>query len=154
MRIFAGVVGLDASHERWYFDGDFNGDGFVDLAVAVRPIAARLGDLNEPLANWIVEDPRQPRSATTALAASDALLAIVHGYGPDGWRNPDARQTYVLKNTGGSRMRVVPTSDAVRPSPGTRGSGTSSARRSTAPPECSTGTVPGMPGRRRARGSA
>ena len=114
-RIFAGVVGLDASHERWYFDGDFNGDGFVDLAVAVRPIAARLGDLNEPLANWIVEDPRQPRSATTALAASDALLAIVHGYGRDGWRNPDARQTYVLKNTGGSRMRVVPTSEAVAP---------------------------------------
>lgn len=114
-RIFAGAVVADPSHERWYLDGDFNGDGSVDLAVAVRPIDARLGDLNEPLASWIVEDPRQPRSATTALAASDTLLAIVHGYGPDGWRNPDARQTYVLKNTGGSRLRVVPTSEAVAP---------------------------------------
>jgi hypothetical protein len=114
-RIFAGVVVADPSRGRWYLDGDFNGDGSVDLAVAARPIAAGLAALNDPLANWIVEDPRRPRSPKTSLAASDALLAVVHGHGPDGWRNPDARQTYVLRNTGGSRMLAVPTSEAVTP---------------------------------------
>lgn len=117
-RIFANVVVADSSRGRWYLDGDFNGDGSVDLAVAARPKAARLVALNDPLANWIVEDPRDPRSPSTAVAASDALIAIVHGYGPDGWRNPDARQTYVLKNTGGNRMRAVLTSEAVAPVPG------------------------------------
>ena len=117
-RIFAGVVVADSSRGSWYLDGDFIGDGSADLAVAARPIAARLAALNDPLANWIVEDPRQPRAATTALAASDALLAVVHGYGPNGWRNPDARQTYVLRNTGGSGMRAVPTREAVAPVPG------------------------------------
>jgi hypothetical protein len=114
-RIFAGVVVADPSRGRWYLDGDFNGDGSVDLAVAARPTAAGVASLNDSLANWIVEDPRRPRSPKTGLAASDALLAVVHGHGPDGWRNPDARQTYVLKNTGGRRMLAVPTSEAVMP---------------------------------------
>lgn len=117
-RIFARVVVADSSRGRWYLDGDFNGDGSVDLAVAARPIAARLVALNDPLANWIVEDPRHPRSPKTALAASDALIAIVHGHGPNGWRDPDARQTYVLKNAAGKGMQAVTTSDAVAPVPG------------------------------------
>jgi len=117
-RIFADVVVADPSRGRWFLDGDFNGDGSVDLAVAARPTAAGLDALNDPLANWIVEDPRQPRSPSTAVASSDALLAVIHGYGPDGWRNPEARQTYVLKNSGGSTMRAVPTSEAVAPVPG------------------------------------
>lgn len=117
-RIFASTVVADPSHGRWYLDGDFNGDGSADLAVAARPIAARLAALNDPLANWIVEDPRHPRSPKTALVASDALIAIVHGYGPNGWRDPDARQTYVLKNAAGTWMQAVTTSEAVAPVPG------------------------------------
>ena len=114
-RIFAKVVVADPSRGRWYLEGDFNGDGSMDLAVAARPIASRLAALNDPLANWIVEDPRQPRSPSTAVAASDVLLAVIHGHGPDGWRDPDARQTYVLKNTGANGMRAVLTSEAVAP---------------------------------------
>ena len=117
-RIFASVVVADPSRGRWYLDGDFNGDGSMDLCVAARPIAVRLAALNDPLANWIVEDPRHPSSPNTVMAAPDALIAIVHGHGPDGWRDPEARQTYVLKNTGGSSMRAVPTSEAVAPVPG------------------------------------
>lgn len=114
-RIFGGAVEADPSRGRWYVDGDFNGDGSVDLAVAARASAASLVALNDPLANWIVEDPRRARSPSTAVAADDALLTIVHGHGPAGWRNPDARQTYVLRNTGGSGMRAMPTSEAVAP---------------------------------------
>ena len=117
-RIFAGVVVVDPRPGRWYLDGDFNGDGFVDLVVVARPIAARLAALNDPLANWIVEDPRQPRLPNTTLGASDELLVVVHGHDLDGWRNPEAKQTYVLRNTGGNLVRAVRTIEAVAALPG------------------------------------
>src|SRR5689334_19076421 len=40
-----------------FVTGDFDGDQSQDVAVIVRPNAARLRDINDPLANWIVEDP-------------------------------------------------------------------------------------------------
>jgi hypothetical protein len=37
---------------------------------------------------------------------SDQLLAIIHGFGPNGWRDPEAQQTYLVKNAVGNRMRA------------------------------------------------
>jgi hypothetical protein len=34
------------------------------------------------------------------------LLAVIHGYGANDWRDPEATQTFVLKNVVGSDMRV------------------------------------------------
>ena len=37
---------------------------------------------------------------------NDVLLAVIHGYGANDWRDPQATQTYLLKNAVGSRMEV------------------------------------------------
>lgn len=91
--------------------GDFNGDGAEDLAVIVRPAEGKLPEVNNELANWILEDPKKvflPRAGVSLPPSTkpmpvraekgDALLAIIHGVGPQGWRSGDARQTFLLKN--------------------------------------------------------
>ena len=104
--------------------GDFNGDGSDDIAVAVRPAAGKLEEINSEMANWILEDPRQvaapdprkfdphqgvqtldPPKERPRVAAGDRLLAVIHGYKEQGWRNPDARQTYLLKNAAGIELK-------------------------------------------------
>ena len=37
---------------------------------------------------------------------NDVLLAVIHGYGVNGWRDPEATQTFLLKNAVGSGMAV------------------------------------------------
>ena len=105
--------------------GDFNGDGSEDIAVAVRPAAGKLEEINSEMANWILEDPRQvaapdprkfdphqgvqtldPPKERPRVAAGDRLLAVIHGYKEQGWRNPEARQTYLLKNGVGVEMKT------------------------------------------------
>src|SRR5256714_5766454 len=105
--------------------GDFNGDGSEDIAVAVRPAAGKLEEINSEMANWILEDPRQvaapdprkfdphqgvqtlePPKERPRVAARDHLLAVIHGYKEQGWRNPEARQTYLLKNGVGVEMKT------------------------------------------------
>jgi hypothetical protein len=34
------------------------------------------------------------------------LLAVIHGYGGNGWRDPQATQTHLLKNVVGSGLEV------------------------------------------------
>lgn len=110
-RVFAGALALDRREPSGVVSGDFNADGSPDLAVAVRPREERLQAINDPLANWTLEDPRRvpslPGSAESPVRveAGDALLAVVHGHGPAGWRNPEARQAYLLKDAAGRGMR-------------------------------------------------
>jgi len=100
-----------------FFVGDFNGDGSEDLAVLTKPNDAALPEINDELANWTLEDPREVAVAekkTTELVHSkavkaqrnDRLLAIIHGIGPQGWHNPEARQAFLLRNAAGSNMTV------------------------------------------------
>jgi hypothetical protein len=44
----------------------------------------------------------------------DLLLAVVHGYGPQGWRNPLARQSYLLKNAVGAGIKLTPFKEAIK----------------------------------------
>ena len=118
--------------------GDFNGDGSSDIAVVVRPDRGRLDDLNSEFANWTLEDPTQvarpdphqfdphqgvqklkPTAERPRVAPGDVLLAVIHGYESKGWRNPDARQTYLLKNAVGGEMRAKGGMDAQREIPKT-----------------------------------
>lgn len=95
--------------------GDFNGDGSQDLAVVIKSDSKSLPDLNNELANWILEDPRtvdtgtkrKPPQKPIQATQGDSLLAIIHGVGSDGWRNPNAKQAFVLKNGVGKTMLPV-----------------------------------------------
>jgi hypothetical protein len=103
-----------------FITGDFDGDRSQDLAVIVRPNSTRLRDLNNPLANWIVEDPARaylppqnqsvvhlpPKPPVVQVRRGEPLLAIIHGYGPGGWRDPQARQAYLLKNGSVEHLRL------------------------------------------------
>jgi hypothetical protein len=82
--------------------GDFNGDGSPDLAVDVRAAEAHAAEINDPVANWTVQDcavspgPRPPPSAPR-VRNRELLLAVIHGVGSRGWRDPAARQAYLVK---------------------------------------------------------
>jgi hypothetical protein len=119
-RVYQNAVTADAGRGMNALTGDFNGDGSEDIAVVVKPDAAHLSELNGETANWIVEDPRRVLSAQeirpgtqlppspppVKVEAGDTLLAIIHGYTSKGWRNADAKQTYLLKNAVGDEMRA------------------------------------------------
>ena len=119
-RAYQKVVAPDTSYEPPFVVGDFNGDGSEDLAIAVKPHEEMLGEINNELANWVLEDPRNislpgalsntqtPASERKPVRASkgDSMLAIVHGVGSQGWRNPEAKQTFLLKNGVGNDMET------------------------------------------------
>ena len=117
--VFQKVAAFDGARDPSFVVGDFNGDGSEDLAVAVKPNEGMLIEINSELANWIFEDPQKvaiPGTAPTSRSSAnqipaqaekgDSLLAIIHGYGQKGWRNPEARQTYLLKNGAGVAMKT------------------------------------------------
>lgn len=125
VRIFHGAVQLDASQKTPALVGDFNGDGSEDLAFVVRPTAAGLEEINSEVSNWTLVDPRQvvlpdPHSAVQKLPPivhvkaqmGDAFLAVIHGYGKNGWRDAAAQQTYLLRNAVGGNPRVASQQDA------------------------------------------
>lgn len=122
-RTYKGAVTFDEQNPRAIV-GDFNGDGSEDLLVEARPAPNRLADLNDQLANWIVTDPRKvpvpdprnfdphqgvqklaPASDRPRVEQADALLVVLHGYKEAGWRNPEALQTYILRNAAGTDLR-------------------------------------------------
>ena len=100
--------------------GDFNGDTYPDVAVAVKPASDRLDHINGELANWLVQNPRHsyvaPRNKSTVtlpppkpekVRAGETLLIVVHGYGSKGWRDPLAGQTYVLTQAAGKMLQAA-----------------------------------------------
>jgi hypothetical protein len=106
-RVFKESALIDTNHKPNFIAGDFNGDLSQDIAVVLKPVPEKLAELNEEFPNWILRDPfatgdsRVPR---LRVAADDALLAVIHGYGANGWRDPQATQTYLLKNAVGSGL--------------------------------------------------
>jgi hypothetical protein len=120
-RIFKGTVTIDSSRDHYYLVGDFNGDHSQDLAVVVRTAPGMAAKLNDEFAPWILVDPvelarlawrlskqtdidpdkiRQP----VQIGEGDVLLAVIHGFESNGWRDSQATQTYVLKNAVGDRI--------------------------------------------------
>ena len=122
-RVFANVAAPETTNDPAFVAGDFNGDGSTDLAVITKANATSLKEINNELANWLLEDPRSvPIPGTNAAnrmappkpvhaEAGDTLLAIIHGVGAKGWRNPEAKQTFLLKNGAGSNMTVLAVKD-------------------------------------------
>jgi hypothetical protein len=117
-RVFDNSVKIDPTHATPFLVGDFNGDGSEDIAVIAKASNEAVAQLNDELANWTLEDPKEipvpgtpaanelARPKAVKVAQNDSLLAIIHGIGPQGWRNRDARQTYLLKNAVGQSVEA------------------------------------------------
>ena len=101
--------------------GDFNGDNSQDVAVVARPVASRLSEINQELANWIIQDAdrffippsgkavvRPPVIEPAHVADNEVILVVIHGYGPKGWRDPAARQAYLVKHAPETFLGIVP----------------------------------------------
>jgi len=105
-RVFKDAAVVHPDYQSSFLTGDFNGDNSQDLAVVVKP--ANLDQMNQQLPTWLLRDPRVPHNPTKPLRIEkdEALLAVIHGYGSNEWRDPQATQTFLLKNVVGAGMRV------------------------------------------------
>jgi len=104
--IFKDAAVLDPNHKPNFFSGDFNGDASQDLAVILKPV--NLDEMNRQFAPWLVRDPRANLSTRVRppVGKDETLLAVIHGFGTNDWRDPDATQTFVLKNVVGAEFKV------------------------------------------------
>jgi len=120
-RVFKDSALIDTSREPDFIAGDFNGDLSQDIAVVLKPAPEKLSDLNEEFPTWILRDlsgSTIPGSPRLRVGANDVLLAIIHGYGANGWHDPQATQTFLLKNAVGSDMKAHQPKDVMTPSEG------------------------------------
>src|SRR5215831_12761498 len=119
-RIFGNDLVLERTGQ-WFIVGDFNGDSYEDVAVIARVNASKLDDINGELANWTIQDADKffvppsgkrvvqlPHFDPVKLNKGEEILAIIHGYGPKGWRNPDARQAYLVRHAAASFAGLAP----------------------------------------------
>jgi hypothetical protein len=122
-RVFDQAVVMDAAIRTPFVAGDFDGDDVADLAVAVRPRSeAARSEINSGRPDWIVQDAAAQDSATgkpepVKVTARDLLLAVVPGAAAGGWRNPDLRRGYLVRNAAGSSLTARPLAelpDAIR----------------------------------------
>jgi hypothetical protein len=110
-RIFGDDLIMEQGTGQPFIVGDFNGDGFEDVAVIAHAAAGKLGDINSELANWIIQDAdkffvppsgkrvvKTPNPGPAKLTEGEQILAFIHGHGPKGWRGPDAQQAYMVKH--------------------------------------------------------
>lgn len=108
-RVFKDAAIVDSANAPNFFAGDFNGDNSTDIAVILKPVAGRLAEMNQQFPPWILRDPfvrQAPGTSPLRIAKDDLLLAVIHGYGPKGWRDPEATQTYLLKNSVGRDVKA------------------------------------------------
>jgi len=129
-RIFAGAV-IATSQGHSFTTGDFNGDGSDDLAVLVHPTDSKLKTLNHPLANWTIQDATQafvpppsqrviflpPKPEPQSARSKELLLAVIHGYGPNGWRDSNSQQAYLVRHAGSGPIETRPAPDRVEGAP-------------------------------------
>jgi len=115
-RVFKDSALIDTSRQPVFIAGDFNGDSSQDLAVVLKPVPEKLSDLNEEFPTWILRNPfavKESKVPQLRIAVNDVLLAVIHGYGVNGWRDREATQTFLLKNAVGSGMAVHQPKDVV-----------------------------------------
>lgn len=113
-RVFKNAVAIAENHNPYFLVGDFNGDHSQDIAVVIKPVAGKLSELNQEYPPWMLKDPFHPnlppqvRPKPLQVDLPDILLAVIHGYGVNGWRDPEATQTYLLKDAVGSTINTKP----------------------------------------------
>lgn len=112
-RVFKDAAVVSNNHNPNYLSGDFNGDGSQDLAVILKPV--KLDLMNQDLPPWLIRQPRTNKVDRTRLRIEkdETILAVIHGFGANHWRDPDATQTFVLKNVVGNNLKVESPKDFV-----------------------------------------
>jgi hypothetical protein len=105
-RVFKDGAVLNTDYNPSFLAGDFNGDASQDIAVILRPV--KLDVMNQELPPWLVREPRAtPANRPSAkIEQNDVLLAVIHGYGANDWRDPEATQTFILKNVVGHDLKI------------------------------------------------
>jgi rhodanese-related sulfurtransferase len=104
-RVFKDAAVLHPDHNPNFVTGDFNGDSSQDLAVVLKP--DNVAEMNQEYPPWLVRDPLSNGSPPRLpIKRDEVLLAVIHGYGANEWRDPDATQTFVLKNVAGNDLKV------------------------------------------------
>ena len=113
-RVFKDAAEVDRSYEPHFLAGDFNGDTSQDIAVIIKPV--KLDEMNQELPPWLLRDPlsNKPPTLRLGIQKDETLLAVIHGYGTNDWRDPEATQTFVLKNVVGKDLRVENAKDFVK----------------------------------------
>ena len=119
-RVFKEAAVIDTGYNPNFLAGDFNGDGSQDIAVILKPV--NLEEMNQELAPWLVREPRgnKPPTVRLRIEKDDVLLAVIHGYGTNDWRDPQATQTFLLKNVVGSDLHVQSAKDFAKAHSGKR----------------------------------
>lgn len=120
-RIFGDDLVLERGGAVAFIIGDFNGDNSEDVAVIARPAPGKVTDVNSELSNWTIQDAdkyfmpalnqrvvKAPNIPPGKVSDGEEVLAIIHGYGPRGWRNPDARQAYLVKHAAATFVGTAP----------------------------------------------
>ncbi|HKR14360.1 MAG TPA: rhodanese-like domain-containing protein [Pyrinomonadaceae bacterium] len=108
-RVFKDAAVLDLTSKPNFVSGDFNGDASQDLAVVLKPAPGKIEAMNEAYAPWLLRDPRSnqnERRPQLHIDQDERILAVIHGNGVNDWRDPEATQTFVLKNVVGSDLRM------------------------------------------------
>lgn len=117
-RVFKDAAVVDQNHQPSFLAGDFNGDASQDIAVVLRP--KNLDELNQEYPSWLLRAPRanlRPR-VPLKVEKDEVLLAVIHGYGANDWRDPEATQTFVLKHVVGNDLKVHTGREFVEANPG------------------------------------
>lgn len=116
-RVFGDTITIQGE----FLSADLNGDSSDDLIVAVRVRNGKLPQVTGDLANWTLQDvldvelppahgstfKLQKNRAKPRVTYRDPLLAVIHGYGSLGWRDPEARQAYLLVHASGKPVSVA-----------------------------------------------
>jgi hypothetical protein len=118
-RVFKTAAVLHPDHNPNFVTGDFNGDSFQDLAVILKP--DNVAEMNQEYPPWLLRDPRTNGVPQDLQVRKDeVLLAVIHGYGANAWRDPEATQTFVLKNAVGDDLKVKTSKEFVIANTGKR----------------------------------
>jgi hypothetical protein len=122
-RVFKSAAVIDSGLNPSFVAGDFNGDAIQDIAVVIRPGPGKSSEMNQDYPPWLLRDalnPTMQRSGVLRVNDNELLLAIIHGYGSNDWRDPQATQTFLLKNAVGSDLEVFPGKEFVKANKGKR----------------------------------
>jgi hypothetical protein len=100
---------IDENRSPSFVVGDFNGDRSEDIAVILKTAPGKVSDMNQQFPPWILKDPfvnTEPGMAPLRVSESETLLAVIHGFGAEGWHDTQATQTFLLKNVLGEKIET------------------------------------------------